>query len=346
MKVAVITDTHWGVRGDSRVFYRHFRKFYEERFFPEVERQGIRQVLHCGDLVERRKFINFETLYYLRDLFLDRIEALGLTLHCVVGNHDIYYRNSNRLSAASVLFRDSDRVKVYPEYQEVEFGGTEVALIPWINDENREETLRKISSSRCQVAFGHLDVSGFSMYRDSVPSEGMDPSVFSRFEMVYSGHYHHPSTKGNIRYLGSPYETTWSDYNDDRGFHVFDSETRSMEFIRNPDRIFFKILYDGEPPASDFSHLKDKYVKVIVRKKDNEVLFSQMIDRIESVGPADLDVVEDHHHKDVELIQEGGGSEDTETLMREYVDKGSFKKKDELKRFLSEIMVEAQDDQV
>ena len=103
-----------------------------------------------------------------------------------------------------------------------------------------------IKNSKAQVAFGHLEVEGFAMYKNYVAGTGLQPSIFNRYEIVASGHYHHKSSKDNIHYLGAPYEITWNDYDDPRGFHIFDTETRDMEFIKNKYRLFEKIYYDDE----------------------------------------------------------------------------------------------------
>ena len=37
MKVAIITDTHFGARKSSKVFHDFFQKFYDDIFFPTLE---------------------------------------------------------------------------------------------------------------------------------------------------------------------------------------------------------------------------------------------------------------------------------------------------------------------
>ena len=41
MKIALITDTNFGARGDSILFHNYFLEFYDNVFFPYLEDNGI-----------------------------------------------------------------------------------------------------------------------------------------------------------------------------------------------------------------------------------------------------------------------------------------------------------------
>ena len=98
-KVAIITDTHFGARNDSPAFSRYFKKFYEEIFFPSLEERGIRTVIHMGDVVDRRKFINWRTLYQMREVFFDACYGRYINLHIIIGNHDTFFKNTNVINS-------------------------------------------------------------------------------------------------------------------------------------------------------------------------------------------------------------------------------------------------------
>ena len=185
-----------------------------------------------------------------------------------------------------------------------------------------------ISNTKAQILFGHLEIKGFEMHKGAVNKDhGFDRSVFDRFDVVCSGHFHHRSTDGNISYLGSPYEITWSDYNDPRGFHVFDTATRSLEFIQNPLNLFHKLHYDDTNKTMeqvvnlDFDKYNDKFIKVVVSEKNNPYWFDMFIDKLEKAGPFSVQVVEDHLHMDLEsdddIVNE---AEDTMTILSKYID--------------------------
>ena len=202
------------------------------------------------------------------------------------------------MNSSKLLYGHYDNIEVYPEVSTISIDGTLIDLIPWINSENSDRTLNFIKNSKAQVAFGHLEVEGFAMYKNYVAGTGLQQSIFKGYELVASGHYHHKSNKGNIHYLGAPYEITWNDYDDPKGFHVFDTETREAEFITNKYRLFEKIYYDYENWSRDFrsldtSYYKNKIVKLIVENKTKIPEFETFLDRLYKSNPIDLIILED-----------------------------------------------------
>ena len=323
MKIAVITDQHFGARNDSIQFHEYYKKFYNEFFFPTLRENGVREIVEMGDIFDRRKYINFDTLYRCREYFFDPIINADMKLHCVIGNHDIYFKNTNRVNAPTLLV-DEPCISVYDEPTDVVIDGLSILFMPWINNTNYDQAMQAIEDSRSTIVMGHLEFKGFEMYKGAIIDHGLSHKIFSKFDAVYSGHYHHKSSKENVHYLGAPYEMTWSDYNDPRGFHIFDTETKECTFYQNPFTMFNKVFYDdleGDTILkNDYQYLKDTYVKVVVKNKDNPYLFDLFIDKLNSTNPAHLQVVEDNFHLDIDdndIIDE---AEDTMTIINKYID--------------------------
>jgi hypothetical protein len=187
------------------------------------------------------------------------------------------------------------------------------------------------------------------MYRGLQSQEGLSRGLFNKFEYTFSGHYHHKSSSNGIHYLGNPYELTWQDFNDPRGFHILDLADRSLAFYPNPNVMFHRILYDDsrgliEGLHSGYEYLKDRYVKVVVINKTNPYLFDRFMDAIYSVEPADVKIVEDFSDTaeglDDEIINQ---AEDTLTILNKYVDGLSETSLDtnRLKNILRELYVES-----
>jgi len=353
MKIALITDTHWGARNDNVIFSNYFRKFYDNIFFPLLEERNIKTLIHLGDVVDRRKYINFKTANDLRENFVERLWKMGVDTHFIIGNHDIFYKNTNDINSMTELFTTPDGLYepwVYSSPREVDFDGTKIIMMPWITSDNYTECMDAIKKSSSQIMMGHLEISGFLMNHNQVCDYGVDMNTFSKFDLVYSGHFHHKSTQGSITYLGNPYEITWSDYNDARGFHIFDTKTRELEFIQNPYHMFHKIYYDDTKET--FETIKEKnyekytgsIVKVIVVQKQNPYWFDTMLDELYKVEAVDISVVENidlEFENDDSVIDE---AEDTLTILSNYIDTLNIQKdKKELDTLIRTLYNEALD---
>lgn len=325
MKVAVITDTHFGVRNDSSVFLDNADKFLTNIFFPKIKELGITQVLHLGDLFDRRKYINFVTLQRARQIFLDKLRDEEIDMTLALGNHCVYYKDSNSVNSPDLLLRDYDNITVYDVATEVVIGRASILLVPWINPENLEESITVIRNSRARVCMGHLELNGFSMNKTSVMDHGMDSELFEQFEVVASGHFHHPSQRGPIRYLGAMAQYDRGDTDDPRGFHIFDTETLEFEFVANPYDMFHKIEYDDTEYQGDILNIpdwvKDTYVDVVVNAKTNPELFSKFIQAIEDKGVVELKIEEKYITVEIDKTLElAAQSEDTKTIISDYID--------------------------
>lgn len=352
MKIALITDTHWGIRNDNIAFMDNSKRFLDDVFFPYLDKHNVDTVCHLGDLVDRRKYINFNTALRLRQDFLTPLFERNIVLHIIAGNHDTYFKNTNRVNALRELVDDrySDQFKIYDQIpREVEFDNLTVLMLPWICDENRQICMDRIKTTPAQVIMGHLELAGFEMHRGSMVSHGDDRSSFDRFDMVLSGHYHHRSCDGTIHYLGSHAEFTWSDYDDRKGFHILDTETRELTFVPNPYIMFYKVWYDDvtpghEPEGLDLSYCNGKIVKVIVKNKSDPYKFDMFIDRIEKFGVLEMQIVEDHLNLSVEtdedIIDE---AESTINIFKKYIDQVNSPNlnKDKLEKTIVELYNEA-----
>jgi DNA repair exonuclease SbcCD nuclease subunit len=329
MKIALIADTHWGIRNDSIIIADALKRFLDDTFFPTLRANGIDHVIHLGDLVDRRKYINFNTAKRLREDFLDPLQAYNITMDIIAGNHDVYYKNTNKVNALDeLLFGKYKNICIYTDAVTVDHNnGIPILYIPWINDENRQHTLNEISNTRSQIVFGHLELAGFDLFRGHKNDHGDDPNIFNRFDLVCSGHYHTRSDNGSIFYLGCPVQFSWSDYNDIKGFHIFDTETRDLEFVPNPDNLFDKFFYDDlgksldDVIVFDQTDYRNKYIKLIVKNKTNPYWFDIVVEKLEKAGLADLQVVEDHLNLDLtedsDIVDQ---AEDTITILHKYVD--------------------------
>ena len=349
MKVALITDTHFGARNDNQNFNEYFFQFYENQFFPYLKEHNITNVVHLGDVMDRRKYVSYRIAKDFRERFIDKFE--GINFHMLVGNHDTFYKNTNEVNSLQELVDGRHKnITVYEKSTEVEFDGCKILFVPWINTENMSHTMKMLQTSDAQICMGHLELNGFEMQKGLVMDHGWDKQEFKRFDMVMSGHYHHKSDDGQIFYLGTPYEIYWNDWNDPKGFHVFDTEKRELERIVNPLTIYSKIYYDDTVSIFDDNHdmsaYKNKYVKLVVVNKKDLYQFDKFVDRLLQADCHEVKIIEDFSELDASNVSDDivENTEDTMTLLERYIDDLPIDlSKDRLKNTTRELYIEAQD---
>ena len=342
MKIAIITDTHYGARKNSKLFHDYFEKFYKDVFFPTLDKEGIDTVVHMGDAFDSRKGIEFKALKWSKRVVFDPLKKRGIKMHLMVGNHDAYYKNTNEVNAVDLLLKEYDNVEVYSSPAEVLLGNLKTLFIPWINEDNQKETNKLIDKTKCSVAMGHLELNGFKVNNQIVMDHGHDSRAFDKFEKVFSGHYHTRSDNGTVYYLGNPYEMFWSDVKDLRGFTIFDTETLEHTPVNNPYRLFYNIYYDDtDHQTFNATEYENKIVKVIVRKKSDIKKFEKFIDKLYSIGVADLKIVENFQLIVSEEF-ETEESEDTMSILSRYIDESETElNKPVIKSLIKEIYQEA-----
>ena len=349
-KVAIITDQHFGARNDSPHFLDYYERFYRDTFFPTLDKHGINTVLILGDTFDRRKYVNFFTLKRTKEIFFDEIAKRNIQIHMLAGNHDTYFKNTNDVNSVRLLLAEYKNIEVIDHPTTIEVYNTSICMLPWICPENFDDSMKIIEETPADICMGHLEIAGFAMNRGIPNYEGLNRETFKKFDTVFSGHYHHRSASDNIRYLGNPYELTWQDYNDPRGFHLFDLSTRHLEFIENPNVMFHRITYDDkentitEITSKDLTKYTGTYVKVVVLNKTNPYLFDKFMANLYNVNPIDITIVEDMidltEGLDDDIINQ---AEDTVSIINKFVDgiKEEHIDNDKLKSVLKELYIEA-----
>jgi DNA repair exonuclease SbcCD nuclease subunit len=326
MKIAFINDTHFGVRNDSPFFLEQSLDFFEKTFFPYLKQHNITNVIHLGDLLDRRKFVNFNTLSQVRKRFFKPLIDNNIKAYITIGNHDTYYKNTNSLNSINELFfNESDVIKIIESPTAIDFDGLCIGIIPWVTRDNEAECLQFISKCKCPIIGGHFEISGFQVMNGVIHPLGLNKRIFDRFELVLSGHFHLKQNNGNIHYLGTQYELNFGDMNSPKGFHVLDTETRNLEFIKNPNKIFHLIKYDDSTEAGidtilmeNLNQYKGGFIKVIVTNKTKPFAFDKYIDALYSLNPQQLTIVEEYSEKqnsiDIDI------TEDTMSIINKEID--------------------------
>jgi hypothetical protein len=189
---------------------------------------------------------------------------------------------------------------------------------------------------------GHLELDGYEVLRGVKHRGGMSPDMFKRFEKVLSGHFHCKQSQGNIHYLGTQYEITFSDHGEPKGFHVLDTETREIEYVENPNRMFHKLKYSDDDTYTEAfcNQYTNKYVKVFVSSKKNPVKFDKFLESLYNSQVANLTIVEeddlDQEKVDIDM------KKDTLTLIQDEVDMLECEgDKEKIKKMIRDLYMES-----
>ena len=350
MKVAIVTDTHFGGKNDNISFAAFQRRFYQDTFFPILRREGITTIFHLGDCFDRRKYSNYNSLSLAKEMFFE--PARDYDVHMMVGNHDCYYKNNNDVNSITLTCAEYDNITVYQDVPKVaSVGGADILFIPWIAPAHYAQSVDVISSAPADMAMGHLEINGNEVMPGLVCDHGLDRDLFKRYERVFSGHYHGQQDDGHIRYLGAPYEITWNDYNTAKGFHTYDTDTREFEFHQNPNKLFKKIFYDDSKKdmlTTDLSEYENTYVKIFVVNKTDFYTFDRFVESCYDIGNfLELKIVEDFSDLDPNSIadEELDEIEDTMSLLEKYVGEidSEALDKPKLNKLLKGLYIEAQE---
>jgi len=349
LKVAIITDQHFGARNDSPQFLDYYEKFYNETFFPTLIKEKICCVLILGDTFDRRKYVNFYTLKRAKEMFFNKLYGMNIDVHMLAGNHDTYFKNTNEVNSIRLLLDEYSNINVISHPCTLQIGYHKICMLPWICADNYEDSMATIKDTDASICMGHLEISGFAMHRGMQSQEGLDRAVFRKFSATFSGHYHHKSSIDGIHYLGNPYELTWQDYNDPRGFHIFDLADGNLTFVQNPNVMFHRIVYDDkaetikEIDGKDLKPYANTYVKVVVVNKTNPYLFDKFMNNLYNANPADITIAEDFTELGDITDDDVDQAEDTITILNKYVDGITEENIDntKLKTILKELYVEA-----
>ena len=352
MKVAVITDTHFGARGDSVQFDEYFKKFYDNIFFPECQKRGIKVIIHMGDVFDRRKFVNFNILKSCKEYFFSQISKYDMECHMITGNHDTYFKNTNDVNSLDLLLSQYSRVKTYREPTTVTIRTPEnkeygFIMMPWICADNYDKAMELVNTTAVPIMFSHLELSGFCMYKGMMNEHGMDASLFSKFDAVYTGHFHTKSSNGNIHYLGNPYHMTWNDYGDTRGFTVLDLDTLDQTLVVNPYEIFLKFSYDDQamdPDEIDMTQFENKLIKLVIINKTDFYKYDRFLDRLYKQNIIELKILENFSEFEADTLDDDElDLEDTLSLLHGFVDSvETDADKTRIKNTLKDLYIQAQ----
>lgn len=347
MKTVIIGDLHIGIRNGNQYFFRMMKNFFEEKFFPFLYENNITRVIQLGDILDKRKSIDFTVAKFLRDDFLRKFDESKIELYAISGNHDLYYRQSVSIDGPSQFTNGYQYVKIIKEPMVLD----DFLLIPWVCDENKQNIVDFLEKNRNpqKIVLGHFELAGFPVIKGHMAERGsLENDIFSGYKKVISGHYHSPSSRKNIVYIGTPYELSWNETGDEKKYYVYDDETTEIVPIYTNQRLFIQVdWYKRDDYNLEF--FKDKYIRLLIDEETDENILSLYLSEIDKIGVADIKVLRKDIVDNAKEQEEVTQVDDILSIMMTYIDE-NFKNSDSectlTKEITTSIYKQAQESQV
>lgn len=342
MKIALITDTHFGVYKSSEVFLKSQLDFFENQFFPELRKKGIDTIIHLGDLFDNRVFINVKIMNAVYDLIKNK--GKDFKWYLIKGNHDQFYKNRGDVHSLK-NFEDISNVTTIDDVEKINFDGRDILLVPWQIDNNDFQKRVSNKNLSCEVCMGHFETKGFHLNKGKLCDNGIDSEIFfNNFKIVFSGHFHKRSLKkrneSTIQYIGNSYHLTRHDIGGERGYAIFDTKTLKCELIDNKKSLkFCKVEFPEKITKKD---IKGNIVDVCVdfsNKDYDEFKFHEYMNKIEKCEPIlpPNVKIENNFQQNIKFDFK---VQTVNELIEEYVDKLSISNKKEVIDRLIELYKE------
>lgn len=263
-RYAVISDQHFGVNGDSEFFHKNYRLFYEHIFHPAIAEQRVDAVLVPGDLWQSRKAINPLSAALAHEIFFEPLQAAGIPVFISYGNHDVYYKNTNTVNSIDFIGKMYDNVTVVQDFAELD---GDVIMTSWITADNSERIWQAIDTTKAKYLVGHFEIAGHLMTPTYACEDGVPKARFGKFEKVISAHFHVRGNDGKIFYTSNPSQTTWADWQQEKGFHILDTSDGSLTPVNNPYEVYAVYEYPhaaDKEIGDDVALYAGKIVKILI----------------------------------------------------------------------------------
>ena len=324
MKIALIADTHLGVKKSDKIFQESQMKFFENQFVPELKERGINTIVILGDVFDTRQAVNTNTMNTVLHLFNDVLKDFDV--HVIVGNHDLYYTTTTEVNSVKWLSLVKN-VHLYEKAEKVTLGdgadGTEVLMLPWITNYQEFDNW----NTTAEYVFAHLDIAGMKMDKFNFCTYGATiQKLFDKFDHIYTGHFHTRSEKKqgdkNITYVGSPYQITRMDRDDARGYTILDLKTNETEFVENTQSMKFNVANFPDEVTDIENFTRGNVVDVLVKYEDSKYSkkiyeYAKNFEQYHPAYPVNIKILQ---REDIAPTDKKIDGINLFSLMKEYID--------------------------
>ena len=244
--VILISDIHFCVSSSSEEWQENINDYFQNWFIPYVKdelKKTPDAVICClGDVYHDRKSIDID----VNNLCIDIFEQLAqiIPVYIINGNHDLS-KKTNKGNSSLRSLGNIDNVTVIKEPTMLQFvegrkNIAKVAAIPYLGDCNDENKELVKFDKRADYAFMHTDISKMKFDNGMTIVGAVDAEKFAG--KVISGHIHKRQETDKVVYVGSPYQMSRGDIDNQKGIYKLVLSTGEMIFTpNNYSPIFQKI---------------------------------------------------------------------------------------------------------
>jgi DNA repair exonuclease SbcCD nuclease subunit len=330
-RIIMTSDWHFGVRSNNLEWFEIAKDYFDNFFIPWLD-QNMKKgdVFYClGDVFDNRQNLNLMIASYAIDLF-EKI-AKKIPVYIIVGNHDIYKKNSNEISSVDIL-KNIQGVTIYKEPEIHEFKNSRCLLMPWRRDKIHEkETLALYSN--IDYVFCHSEVSGIRVNSNPhvIHEGGNSSQIYNGYKGMYSGHIHYSQKNKNVTFVGNIFQMNRSDRNNPKGIWTLEPDTMVETFFENkhsPRFLKFNIenLYDKtiEELKNEFNN---NFVDIKVdRNNFSDYNMSLLLNLLEgSARSIQMEIFE--KDENISILEEENNDYDIMNISLRFIESSNYDKK-------------------
>lgn len=297
MKILIIGDQHFGASNNNARLLKQSKDFYDNIVLNLIKNNNIDCIVDLGDTFDKRDTVNINVLNEVEKFAYSKI---NIPIYIIVGNHSLFYRNSDKLNNLLVL-DDYKNITIIDKPTTIE----NFDLIPWISQDNLLQVNEFILNSKSKYCFGHFEFNGFNFDKTRIANvtEKISQTNFRKYGKVFSGHYHTRSEKENILYVGTPYQLTWIDCNDQKSVYILDTNTDEITQHNNNDELFIKVNFEKAKMLTE-DEVRGKHIKVLYNKDNSKDEVVNLTNILNNYSPESLTMIMYNNDNIEKLLQE------------------------------------------
>jgi DNA repair exonuclease SbcCD nuclease subunit len=330
-KIGSFSDIHIGLYQDNPIWHDISLKF-AENVSTFYKKEGIKDIIIPGDIFHNRSEISVRTIHTAKRFF-DYFKDFNIIISA--GNHDSFLKEKAEINSICIFDGWSNITIVDKQPHVIETSnGTTISLVPWGTPVE--------SIPHTDICFGHFEINTFYMNTYRACEKGEDSTnLLSKSPFIISGHFHKKDhrtyKKGQILYLGSPYQHNFGDYGDDRGYYIINLDTKTFNYYSNTfSPKFIKINKENLEEKTIKNVLENNFVHLSLDSSVKNDEINKIITQLKTYKPNDIKI-EYQNTEEEKNTEKTYDSIDILENIYEYVQTLDIESKNEVVNYLTDV---------